>query len=61
MNYNPETYLFCKSCPYYKPVGDYIYLLKRPGKEGRENRKCRNLAACLRVSKIGYEQISLFD
>nr|DAP20256.1 MAG TPA: hypothetical protein [Caudoviricetes sp.] len=35
--------------------------LNRPGEEGRRNRKCRNLAICFRVSKMGYQQLSLFN
>lgn len=61
MDYNPITYPFCKNCQYYKPIGNYIYLLNRPGKEGEENRKCKNLSVCLRISKMGYKQMSLFD
>lgn len=61
MDYNPVTHPFCKDCPHYKPVGTYISELNRPGEEGRRNRKCRNLAICFRVSKMEYQQLSLFN
>ncbi len=59
VNYNPVTHPFCKNCPHYKPNGNYVYELEYPGKQGRQNRKCRNLKICLRISKIGYQQLKL--
>lgn len=51
-NYNPITYYFCRECPHYKPTGNYIYELERYGKEGQQNRKCKNLKICRRIGKI---------
>lgn len=69
-DYNPVTHAFCRNCPHYTPEGRYVFMLEvrnnaesGPGsyKDAMENRKCRHLKACYRVSQFQSGQVSLFE
>ena len=48
MEWNPITHPYCRGCPFYRSVGQFIYELERdPSK-----RKCRFLRQCGRIAKM---------
>lgn len=48
MEWNPITHPYCRGCPFYQSVGQFIYELERdPSK-----RKCKFLRQCGRIAKM---------
>ena len=48
MDWNPQTYTFCRDCPFYNSEGRYIFELE----ENPKLRKCKNLRACHRAAQL---------
>lgn len=59
MNWNPEKKPYCKGCPHYQCIGNYIYELERDPKM----RLCRHTSRCKWVhdKTVSAQQVRLFE
>lgn len=55
MTWNPEKKPYCKKCPNYQPVGQFVYELQR----SLSKRECQHAKRCARVDRLAREAVQI--